>query len=116
MAMVGTILTSAAVGALVSSAIALVSQKIERKARRQEITMQGALHLAERRVKTIMEMAEKSGRGTYVEDDVTLVETYYRELEHLFRHGRLSADAVARREQSLQSFSPQPPQPPRPHL
>jgi hypothetical protein len=47
---------------------------------------------------------------------VTLVETYYRELEHLFRHGRLPDDAVARREQSLRNFSPQPPHSPRPHL
>jgi len=84
-----TILTSAAVGALISAGIAFIDRHLERRARRKELLLVKAIDLAYRRTDTIMKIADKNRQGAALRDDVSLAADYFSYLNHLLDHGVL---------------------------
>lgn len=90
-----TVVTSAAVGALVSAGIGFLGQYLERRARRKELLLTKAIDLAFRRTDVMFRIAERNNRGMVVRDDASLTGDYYRILEHLFEHGVLPSDFKA---------------------
>ena len=93
------ILTSAAVGALVSSVIAVVGQWFERKARRKELLFMRSLECAKRANEFLLEAGKlklaatgRIGKMSFP-DEVVMAGMYYRWLEHIFDHGELSEEA-----------------------
>lgn len=88
-----TVLTSAAVGVLVSSFISLIGQFLERRARRNELLLTKALEMAAAKRKFVMEVAEKNGATASLEDDAITAETYLRWLKSLLKNGKLPPEA-----------------------
>jgi hypothetical protein len=89
------VLTSSAVGVLVSSIVALAGQYLERRARRGELLLTKALEMAIRRTDVIMKSIEVSGRGSAsLSDEVINAETYLRWLKFLLDSGKLPPDAA----------------------
>ena len=94
-----TVLTSAAVGVLVSGLLTLLGQHLERKARRDELILTKALETAMHRTKVAVDVARNSGAGLSLADEVICAETYVRWLKHLMKTGSLPPDAdKSRRE------------------
>ena len=56
-----TIITSAAVGALIAGVVQLIGATLERRARRQELLLSHAMELAKAREELGFKLAEKSG-------------------------------------------------------
>jgi hypothetical protein len=83
-------LGSAAIGALISSMIAVVAQWRERKSRREELVLATAAQMAKNRVSTLMEVEGK------IEPDIVMVEDYFVSLKHLLDHCRLDAKTEER--------------------
>ncbi|MBZ5719362.1 MAG: hypothetical protein LAO03_03175 [Acidobacteriia bacterium] len=77
------VLTSAAVGALVSSVITVIAQWRERKSRREELVLSKATEMATNRVATLMKTSGK------IEPDILMAEDYYVSLKHLIDKGYL---------------------------
>lgn len=94
-----TVLTSAAVGVLVSGLLTLLGQYLERKARRDEIILEKALEAAQFRTKIAVELAKDKNVGVSLLDEVISAETYVRWLKHLMKTGKLPPDADAGRRQ-----------------
>jgi hypothetical protein len=86
------VLTSAGVAALVSSGLTLISQALERRARRQELLLSKAIELAKGRTEMVLRLVEKTGGRASFQDDIILAEGYYQWLLHLLNHGRLPDD------------------------
>jgi hypothetical protein len=84
-----TVVTSAAVGAVVSSISVLIGQMLERRARRREIILSKAIELALRRTDLEMELFERVGGPTRPREYSEVAAEYYRVVEHLFDTGRL---------------------------
>ena len=85
-----TVVSSAAVGVVVSSAITLLGQCLERRARRNELLMTKALEMAIRKNDVKMKALELSGEGrAHLSDEVISAETYMRWLKGLLDAGRL---------------------------
>jgi hypothetical protein len=95
--MLTTIITSAAVGALVSAAVTLIGAALERRARRKELLLTKAIDLATDRTRTYIELAEKSGRPVGLIDNIFLAEDYYQELSLLLEKGKLSEGMRAKK-------------------
>jgi hypothetical protein len=85
------VLSSAAVGALVSSLLTLMGSALERRARRRELLLSKAIELAFNRTQTAMTAAEKMGSKFVLHDNASLAATYFKELETLLNTGDLSA-------------------------
>lgn len=84
------LLSSAAVGALVSSAITLVGQHIERKARREELLLTEAIKMAGDHRSGLMKLAEaRPNTGVFVPNQIRLTVTYLIGLKSLIGSGRL---------------------------
>lgn len=88
-----TILTSAAIGVLVSSVVTLIGQSLERRARRSELLLVKALELAAARRDFVMKVAEASGATATIPDDAINAEKYLRWLKSLLTDGKLPPDA-----------------------
>ncbi|SRR5258708_1967314 len=88
-----TVLTSAAVGVLVSSVVTLIGQRLERRARRDELLLVKAVEMAAARREFVMEVVEKSGATASLVDDAINAETYFRWLKSLLEMGKLPPDA-----------------------
>jgi hypothetical protein len=88
-----TVLTSAAVGVLVSAMLTLIGQYLERRARQNELLLTKALEMAVRRSDVAMKIALETGRKTSLLDDVINAETYFHWLKGLLHKGRLPAGA-----------------------
>ncbi len=88
-----TVLTSAAVGVLVSSIITLVGQSLERRARRSELLLVKALELAAARREFVTKVADATGATATIPDDAINAETYLRWLKSLLNTGKLPPDA-----------------------
>ena len=88
-----TVLTSAAVGVLVSSIVTLIGQHLERRARREELLLVRALELAAARREFVLQVAEKNNQTASVVDDAITAETYFRWLRSLLETGKLPSDA-----------------------
>lgn len=93
MSLIAVIITSAAVGAVVSALINLLGQYLERKARRKELFFTKALEMAVQHTEIQMRVAEKSGKPVALYDNVIKAEIYYLWLRHLCEHGELPSDA-----------------------
>lgn len=93
MSTLSTVLTSAAVGVLVSSIFTLFGQILERRSRRNELLLTKALEMAIRKSDISLEAAKLSNRNVILIDDVNSAETYLRWLKSLLRSGNLPADA-----------------------
>jgi len=78
-----TVLTSAAVGVLVSSVVTLWGQYLERGARRKELLLTKALEMAKRMSELRMRAVDKGGGGVKLYDEVVVAEIYFRWLESL---------------------------------
>jgi hypothetical protein len=87
------VLTSSAVGVLVSSVVTLLGQYLERRARRDELLLAKACEMAARRTEIAVQAAKDAGAGVSLQDDVINAETYYRWLKELLATGKLPPDA-----------------------
>lgn len=88
-----TVLTSAAVGVLVSGLITLLGQYLERSARRKELLLTKALEMAIRKSDLLMKTVEVSGGRATLLDEVITSEIYLRWLESLLKSGKLPPEA-----------------------
>jgi len=95
-----TIVTSAAVGALISGAMMLFGQWRERTARRKELLVAKAIELAVARREFVIKVADRAQTKAYLIDDVSLAADYYRVLEHLMDEGKLPDWFVSREAES----------------
>lgn len=93
MTITATILTSAAIAAVVSSLFTLIAQWLERRERRKERIFSMALDVAKARTEFIWAMAKESRKSAQFEDQVFLAAGYYPWLTHLYHHGKLPEDA-----------------------
>jgi hypothetical protein len=84
-----TVVTSAAVGTLVSTAIGFVGQWLERRARRRELLLTKAVEIAFSRRDFIFEMAKASKQDAEFQDEAVLAAGYYKALDHLMRKKEL---------------------------
>lgn len=91
------VLTSAAIGAVVSSLIAVIGQAIERRARTRELLISKALELGFDNYRRAMEVKQLTGRAMRIQDPIVSAETYFEWLEYMFNHGRLPEDPRLRR-------------------
>ena len=73
-----TIITSAAVGTLVSNLMTLWGQHLERRSRREELALNQAVGLAVSHRDFVFRFYQQTGRGTVFTDPGTHVSTYYR--------------------------------------
>lgn len=93
MSTLATVLTSAAVGVLVSGILTLLGQYLERRSRRNELLLAKALEMAVQRTATMVRLAEKTGATVSLVDEVINAETYYRWLKSVLETGKLPPDA-----------------------
>lgn len=84
-----TIITSAAVGALASSGLALIGQALERRARRREFLLGKAIDLAFQRTELVKQVGERSGRKVRIPPAISMAADYYDSLNHLLSTGDL---------------------------
>ena|SRR5712692_2650119 len=86
------VFTSAVVAAAVSSIFTLVSQSFERKVRRQEAIFKAAtdltVHFLELRLRH-----RSPGKTLAIPPHEWVVYEFYRNFEHLIKHGKLPPDA-----------------------
>jgi hypothetical protein len=95
-----TVLTSAAVGVLVSGAITLVGQHLERRARQDELLLTKALEMAIRKNDVMIKTVELSGSRATLQDEVISAESYLRWLKELLYTGKLPPDAERFKKQA----------------
>ena len=86
------ILTSAAVGAIVSSIVTVTSQFFDRRVRRDELLIKAATELAIKHADFVINAAEKTGRDAVIPPHGWLVYDFYRQLRHLMRYHELPRD------------------------
>lgn len=91
-----TVLTSAAVGALVSALVHAISAWRERTARRKELLLTKSIELAIRRNDLLMKAAEQTREEVPLYDTPSLAEVYFYWLGHLMDKGRLPKEAPNR--------------------
>ncbi|HKV93569.1 MAG TPA: hypothetical protein VJW20_13565 [Candidatus Angelobacter sp.] len=92
------ILGSAAIGALVSSAITLIAQALERKARRRELLLQLSADFAK-----LLYEHKTSGLGFA---QLALIGQYYVILEEVLKHGKNSPEMEEELGKVLDEFDP----------
>lgn len=83
------ILGSAAIGALVSSVIAVIGQYFERKSRRRELLLSESVKLAMANHDAQVTFAKAAGSNRFIPEHVSLLELYYVATRHLLLNGRL---------------------------
>ena len=84
-----TVLTSAAVGALVSSILTFLGQYLERGARRKELLLTKSLEVAKR----LSELQIRTNPTGDLVDEFFVAEMYFQWLESLMKTGQLPPDA-----------------------
>lgn len=87
------VLTSAAVAVLVSQAMTLLGQYLDRRARREELLFTKALEMAIRKNEVMIKTVELSGSRAVLQDEVISAEIYLRWLKELLCTGKLPLDA-----------------------
>ncbi|HEX6372038.1 MAG TPA: hypothetical protein VF006_24145 [Longimicrobium sp.] len=87
------IVTSAAVGALLSSLVTVINAYFERRSRRRELLFKEALLLAHNDNDVKMQIAMKTGESAAFPNPIYSAERYLGWLEELFASGKLPADA-----------------------
>jgi hypothetical protein len=99
----GTIITSAAIGSVSASLIAIIGQYSERRARRPELLLTKAIELAQARIGFGKEMAEKMGKRVSIPDALSLAAEYYTALHHLLAKDELPKHLVEKEKKSLEA-------------
>jgi hypothetical protein len=84
-----TIITSAAVGALVAGILTLIGQAFERSARKKDMLLAKAIELAVARREFTIRAAEQAGADAELRDDVFAAADYYRILEQIREKGQV---------------------------
>ncbi|MBN1517167.1 hypothetical protein JXA32_11450 [Candidatus Sumerlaeota bacterium] len=102
--MLVTIITSAAVGALISGIINLVGQWRERRARRRELLLAKSIDLAFARREFVLKIAKEMGQDVRFKDDISIAAGYFRALEHLMDHSSLPEEALEAERRSLEEL------------
>jgi hypothetical protein len=92
-----TIVTSAAIGGVVGSAISFFGQILERKSRRKELLLAKSVELAIDRARFVYQAAEKQDVEADISDPAINCATYFRWLKYLLDKGELPPDAIAKR-------------------
>lgn len=99
-----TIVTSAAVGAVVSAGIAFAGQALERRSRREELLLSKAIDLAEQRIQLAKELViEQKGKAIFPQA-VVMAADYYRHLRYLLKKGGLSQEYLDKHAVSLKEW------------
>jgi len=88
-----TVLTSAAVGVLVSGVVTLIGQYLERRARRNELLLTKAIEVSIHRSNIATQLARDAGVKVSLVNEVINAETYFRWLKSLLDKGKLPPDA-----------------------
>lgn len=83
------LLSSAAIGALVSSALTLFGQRAERKARRREMLLAESVKMAIDYRDGLIKMGQLQNGSTFVPETARLVQTYYAAMSELITEGHL---------------------------
>jgi len=97
------LLSSAAVGALVSSVITTIDRWRERKSRREELLLGKSTEMTRAHIDLIV----KSGGGK-IEPPMLMLEDYYRSLKHLVQHDTLDPNDKQRIETELKKHGMKP--------
>ena len=84
-----TIVTSAAVEAVVSAGITFAGQALERRARREELLLSKAIDLAEQRIQLAKELAIVQERDAVFPQAIVMAADYYQHLRYLLKKGGL---------------------------
>ena len=92
-----TIVTSAAIGGVVGSAITFFGQILERKSRRKELLLAKSVELAIDRARFVNEVAKDENAEADIGDPAINCATYFRWLNYLLEKGELPPDAIAKR-------------------
>lgn len=82
------LLSSAAIGALVSSGITLFAQRAERQARRREMLLAESVKLAIEHRQMLVEVGKSSLRATVIPETAKLVQLYFIGLASLIKDGK----------------------------
>ena len=90
-----TIITSAAVGAVVSTLMNLIGQYFERSSRRKELLLSKAVEIAIERARFTFDVAKASNECANIQDQVVMSATYYQWLKHLLDKGELPSNIKA---------------------
>lgn len=88
-----TVLTSAAVGVLVSGLVTLLGQHLERRARRDELLLNRAIDLAVAQREFTLALAKENRSEATLIDPAINAETYFRWLKALIGTEKLPPDA-----------------------
>jgi hypothetical protein len=91
-----TIVTSAAIGGVVGSAITFVGQILELKSRRKELLLAKSVELAIDKARFVWQAAEKQGVEADISDPAINCATYFGWLEYLLDKGKPPPDAIAK--------------------
>lgn len=92
-----TIVTSAAVGALVAGGMQIVAQVMAGRRRRRELVFRFAIEAARARRRDAILAGEKNGRRVLLPDPLYSAARYYPLVSGLFDNGRLPTDAPPER-------------------
>lgn len=84
-----TIITSAGIGAIVSTVITLISNYIAVKYKREEKLLDIAHKLAVDRREFVYKIAEQNKSDASFYDDALLIAEYYSNLKYLIKHNKL---------------------------
>jgi hypothetical protein len=86
------LLSSAAVGALVSSVITAWITHLERKARQKELILAKAVELAIKHTEMRVAMTAKTSKPIVIYPEIVTTRFYHRQLKRLFSKDQISSD------------------------
>jgi hypothetical protein len=104
LSILSVVLTSAAVGALVSSLFTFVSQLLERRARRKELLMKTAADLATKALDAWIDHAKTSGRNVQIPPLSFFTYYFHRQLSSLLQESKLTPEEQTRYEDEEKRF------------
>lgn len=91
-----TVITSAAVGAVVSAGITLIGQFFERRSRRKELMLSTAVNLVFRKIDLQIKAAETTKSKLVIPEPLKLSAEYYQLLDQLLDKGKLPEEHLAK--------------------
>jgi hypothetical protein len=93
-----TVLTSAGVSAIVTQLMSIWAQRLERKAKQEDMLFQYALDLAKTRNERFLQVVKDFNISKWqMQDDIVTAEKYYEWLRYLRKHGKLPDDPMIQR-------------------
>lgn len=98
------IITSASVGALISTSITLLGQYFERKSRRKELLLSKAIEMGLSKTEFAAKVAKDFHKTIILTDAVILAAAYYKELSVLLKTENLSKDFQERSRKNIEKI------------